>query len=71
MTINALRIFRKVHWTILIFERTFKIFIYFCLFLFPLLIGFTFIANMFYGPYLYKYQYFIYALFECILIMMG
>ena len=71
MIFNALRIFRKVHWIMLIFERTFKIFIYFCLLLIPLLIGFTFIANMFYGPYLYKYNNFKYALSECILTMMG
>lgn len=68
---NSLRIVRKIHWTMLIFERTFGIFIYFCLFLFPLLIGFTFLANMFYGPYLYGYSLFVFALLECVLTMMG
>ena len=55
MILNALRIFRIIHWTILIFERSLKIFLYFCLFLCPLLIGFAFVFNMFFGPYLVEY----------------
>jgi hypothetical protein len=52
---NALRIFRLVHWIMLIIERTFNVIGLFMMGLIPIQIGFSFLSYIFVGPYLEKY----------------
>ena len=53
---GALRIFRIVHWIMLIIERTFGVVLYFMALLLPLQLGFSFFTYVFVGPYLKKFD---------------
>jgi hypothetical protein len=50
--LNALRIFRVVHWIMLIIERTFGVLYLFFMLLVPAQLGFAFLSMVFAGPYL-------------------
>lgn len=54
--LNALRIFRLVHWIMLIIERTFNVLYLFMMLLIPMQLGFSFLTQVFVGPYLQKYS---------------
>ena len=54
--LGALRIFRVVHWLMLIIERTFYVISLFMMLLIPMQVGFSFLSYVFVGPYLQKYS---------------
>lgn len=54
--LGALRIFRIVHWVMLIIERTFSVIGLFMMLLIPMQLGFSFLSYVFVGPYLEKYS---------------
>ena len=54
--LGAMRIFRVVHWLMLIVERTFYVIGLFMMLLIPMQIGFSFLSLVFVGPYLSKYS---------------
>ncbi len=53
---SALRIFRIVHWIMLIIGRTFNVIFLFMMLLLPMQLGFSFLSTCFIGPYLSKYN---------------
>ncbi len=53
---SALRIFRIVHWIMLIIGRTFNVIFLFMMLLLPMQLGFSFLSTCFVGPYLSKYN---------------
>lgn len=69
--LNALRIFRVVHWIMLIVERTFGVIGLFMMLLFPCQLGFSFLSCVFVGPYLNKYATLIGGIKQQIITMMG
>lgn len=69
--LNALRIFRIIHWIMLIVERTFGVIALFMMLLMPIQLGFAFFSVVLFGPYLEKYQNLIGGLKEQIITMMG
>ena len=69
--LGALRIFRIVHWIMLIIERTFSVIGLFMIMLFPSLVGFSFLSYVFVGPYLEKYAGIVQGLKQQIITMMG
>jgi len=54
--LNAMRIFRIVHWIMLILETTFEVMGLFMMLLIPCQLGFGFLSYVFVGPYLAKYN---------------
>jgi hypothetical protein len=68
---NALRIFRLVHWIMLIIERTFNVIGLFMMGLIPIQIGFSFLSYIFVGPYLEKYAGLLQGIKQQIITMMG
>lgn len=54
--VGALRIFRIVHWIMLIIERTFAVAGLFMMMLLPMQLGFAFLTYVFVGPYVQKYD---------------
>ena len=54
--LSALRIFRIVHWIMLIIGRTFNVIFLFMMLLLPMQLGFSFLSTCFIGPYLSKYN---------------
>ena len=69
--VSALRIFRLVHWIMLILERTFYVVFLFMMLLVPLQVGFAFLSYVFAGPYLKKYDSIINGIKQQIITMMG
>jgi len=69
--LNALRIFRIVHWIMLIIERTFYVIGLFMMLLIPCQLGFSFLSCVFVGPYLSKYATLIGGVKQQIITMMG
>jgi len=68
---NALRIFRVVHWIMLIIERTFGVLYLFFMLLVPAQLGFSFLSMVFAGPYLKKYSTLTAGFKQQIITMMG
>ncbi len=54
--LSALRIFRMIHWTLIIIGRTISVIFLFMIMLLPLQIGFSFLSTCLIGPYLSKYN---------------
>jgi hypothetical protein len=54
--LSALRIFRIIHWIMLIIGRTFNVIFLFMMLLLPMQLGFSFLSTCFIGPYLSKYN---------------
>ena len=54
--LSALRIFRIIHWIMLIIGRTFNVIFLFMMLLLPMQLGFSFLSTCFSGPYLSKYN---------------
>ena len=69
--VGALRIFRLVHWIMLIIERTFAVVGLFMMLLLPCQLGFSFLTYVFVGPYVKKYDSLIGGIKQQILTMMG
>lgn len=69
--LNALRIFRVVHWIMLIIERTFGVLYLFFMLLVPAQLGFSFLSMVFAGPYLKKYSSLTAGFKQQIITMMG
>lgn len=69
--INALRIARTIHWTMLIIERTLKVLITFFMMLTPIQIGFVFTSIAGAGPYDANYATFVGSLKMQVITMMG
>ena len=69
--LGALRIFRIVHWIMLIIERTFSVIGLFMMLLIPMQLGFSFLSYVFVGPYLEKYSSIVDGLKQQIITMMG
>lgn len=67
----ALRIFRIVHWIMLIIEKTFAVIGLFMLILFPIQFGFSYLSLVFIGPYLQDYSSITKGLKMQIITMMG
>jgi len=57
--IMAMRIFRIVHWIMLILEKTFHVLILYFMTLVPVQMGFSYLSYVFAGPYLEKYSSFL------------
>ena len=69
--VGALRIFRLVHWIMLIVERTFSVVGLFMMLLLPCQLGFSFLTYVFVGPYVQKYDSLIGGIKQQIITMMG
>lgn len=69
--VGALRIFRLVHWIMLIIERTFEVVTLFMMLLLPCQLGFSFLSYVFVGPYVKKYDSLIGGFKQQIITMMG
>lgn len=54
--IGALRIFRVVHWIMLIIGKTFSVVFLFMMMLIPMQFGFSFLSCVQVGPYVKKYD---------------
>ena len=54
--LSALRIFRIIHWIMLIIGRTFNVIFLFMMLLLPMQLGFSFLSTCFIGPSLSKYN---------------
>lgn len=69
--LSALRIFRMVHWILLIIGRTISVIFLFMIMLLPMQIGFSFLSTCLIGPYLNKYNTLIDGIKMQIITMMG
>ena len=54
--LSALRIFRIIHWIMLIIGRTFNVIFLFMMLLLPMQLGFSLLSTCYIGPYLAKYN---------------